>query len=444
MSSSLFQVSSRFNSRYGRAAAPPPAVIGVPQSALSRPVPRMAFATSDAGPVRDILVCVFQRGGMDGLSAVVPYGDGAKYYDVRKTIAVPEPGKTNGGLDLDGYFALHPGLAPLKELYDADQLAVVVATGGTDPTRSHFDAMRFMEQATPGNKTVGTGWIARHLESLGGQGASAFRAVGFGSLVQASLRGTGLVTPLALESIGDFHLEGRWDALVALQAQLESFYHTAAPQGLLDNQAKALFETITQLQTLGSANYVPEHGAVYPTDDYFAFQLQQCAQIIKADMGLEVACVDVGGWDTHETEGVIGGYFASLMASIGQSIGAFYKDLGPAFQARVTVVTMSEFGRRVEENASAGTDHGHGNCMFILGGGVNGGRVYGTWPTLTPSDPDDPTNPTTLDDGDLRITTDQRHVLSELVSRRLLNTNLSSVFPDPNYVPQSLGIFKTI
>ena len=435
MSTSLFQVSSRFDSRYGRAAAQQPAVIGVPQAALRRSAPRMAFAPAGTAPTRDILICIFQRGGMDGLSVVAPYGDAANYYDIRPTIAVPAPGQTNGGLALNSQFALHPGLAPLKEIYDAGQLAVVVATGGVDPTRSHFDAMRFMEQATPGNKTVGTGWIARHLEALGATSTSPFRAVGFGSLVQASLRGTGGITALALESIADFHLEGRWDALIALRAQLESFYHTAAPAGLLDGQAKALFETVDLLDALGSTTYTPGHGAVYPADDYFAFQLQQCAQIIKADVGLEVACVDIGGWDTHETQGTNGGYFASLMASLGNSIGAFYKDLGTDLTSRVTIVTMSEFGRRVEENASKGCDHGHGNCMFVLGGGVNGGQVYGTWPTLAPDQ---------LDDGDVAITTDQRHVLHELVSKRLLNANPTAIFPDPTYTPQSLGIFKTI
>lgn len=430
MSTSLFQTTSRFHTAYARSRAVEPAVIGVPQSYLRRSLPRLAFAPPPLANSGDVLICIFQRGGMDGLSAVVPYGEGAGYYDVRPTIAVPEPGRANGAINLNNFFGLHPALAPLKPFYDAAQLAVVVATGGVDPTRSHFDAMRFMEQATPGNKTIGTGWLARHLETIAAQGDSPFRAVGFGSLVQASLRGSGSVSALALESIVDFHLDGRWEELIALRSQLESLYHTAAPTTLVDRQARLVFETIDQVEQLGTATYTPENGAAYAEDDYFSYQLKQCAQLIKADIGLEVACVDIGGWDTHETQGTNGGYFQDQLSSLAKGIAALTTDLGP-LMSRVTIITMSEFGRRVEENGSKGTDHGHGNCMLALGGGVNGGHVYGSWPTLADEQ---------LDDGDLKITTDQRHVLSELVTKRLKNTNTATVFP--GYTPQSLGIFK--
>ena len=426
MSKSLFQLSSRTRTRYFRERIEGQGVVNVPR--FRAPMPRFAFAQAGSGPARDVLICVFQRGGMDGLGAFIPFGDGANYYDVRPDLAVPEA----AALDLGGGFGLHPSLAPFKALYDAGHLAVVRATGGIDPTRSHFDAMRFMEQGVPGDKSVPTGWLARHLLTAASQNTSPLRAVGFGTLVPASLRGSTNAPPLALESIADFHLQGRDSELAALRAQIEALYNVNIDPpsgGLLDKQAKLVLETIDLLQTLDGSGYVPANGAVYP-DDYFAFQLKQAAQLIKADVGLEVACIDIGGWDTHETQGTNGGYFSDLLAIFANSIGAFYTDLG-GLMANVTVVTMSEFGRRVEQNASRGCDHGHGNVMFVMGGGVNGGQMFGEWPTLDPA---------ALNDGDVDIRTDQRHVLAELVDKRLVNPS-ASVFP--NFSPQPPGIFQT-
>jgi uncharacterized protein (DUF1501 family) len=425
MSRSLFKVSSRFSTPYFRERIAAQGVVTVPQTQAFQP--RLAFAPLGTGPARDVLICIFQRGGMDGLSALVPHGEGANYYDLRPTVAVPAPGQTNGCLDLGGGFGLHPSLAPLHQRYQQGKLAIVRATGCIDPTRSHFDAMRYMEQGVPGDKTVASGWIARHLQTASTQNTSPLRAVGFGSLVQASLRGS---SALAMESIADFHLEGRYDQIAGLRAQIEALYHVNAPQGLLDRQAKLVLETIDLLQTLDGSEYTPANGATYP-DDYFGMQLKQCAQLIKADVGLEIACIDIGGWDTHETQGTneTDGWFKTLLSTLAQGIDALYTDLG-TLTANVTIVTMSEFGRRVEENASKGTDHGHGNNMFILGGGVNGGQIYGEWPTLAPD---------ALNDGDLEIKTDQRHVLAELLSKRLLNTS-TSIFP--NFTASPLGIFQ--
>ncbi len=431
MSKQLFQVSSRFLPANPVARTKrQPAIVGVDGSALPNLVPQLAFAPAGQQPSGDVLICIFQRGGMDGLSALIPYAEGANYYDLRPTIGVPAPGGgATAAIDLDGKFGLHPSLLPFKDIYDAGKLAVVAATGSVDPTRSHFDAMRFMEQATPGNKTTGTGWIARHLESIASQNTSPFRAVGLGSSVPASLRSSGTLSALALESIVDFHLQGRWDQIDKIRAELSSLYSVAAPTDLLGRQSKLVFDTIDLLDTLSSTTYTAANGAVYPADDYFAFGLMQIAQLIKAQVGLEVACIDIGGWDTHETEGTNGGYFSDLLGSFAKGIAALYTDLGTLTQ-KVTVVTMSEFGRRAEENASHGTDHGHGNCMFVLGGGVQGGKVYGNWPTLAPDK---------LDDGDLAITTDQRDVLAELVSKRLKNPALTQVFP--NFTPSPLGMF---
>jgi len=361
----------------------------------------------------------FSAAEWTGLSAVVPYGDGATYYDVRKNTSVPAPGTGDGAaLDLDGHFGLHPALTQFKEFYDSKQLAVIHATGSIDPTRSHFDAERFMEQAAPGNKSVGTGWIARHLETSTNVNEPPLRAVGIGSIVQYSLRGTGLVSALALESISSFRVDARSDEAKQITAALKTLYGVDAPIDVLSKQAKLVFDTSDILKAIRKTKYEPANGAAYP-DHYFARSLKQVAQLIKSEVGLEVACVDIWGWDTHGSQGVLKGDFADLIKVFGDSIAALYKDLGDKV-ANVTIVTMSEFGRCVPENASKGTDHGHGNAMFVLGGGVNGGKVYTDWPTLEKDK---------LDDVDLAITTDQRQVLSEIVSNRLANPMTDAIFP---------------
>lgn len=263
--------------------------IGVSRGLFPAWMPRLAFRPSyQAGP-GDVLVAIFLRGGIDGLSVVVPMGEGAGYYDNRPTIAVPE----ESALDLDGFFGFHPALAPLHEVYHSGALAVVHATGSTDPSRSHFDAMQFMEYGTPGNKTTGTGWIGRHLESAAWQNDSPFRAVGMGAMVPSSLRGG--TVPLSLRSIADFHLRGRPDELRQAEQVLARLYSVDAPVNTLGNQAKLVFETVDLLQSLDANHYEPANGAVYPEDDEgFGMGLKQIAQLIKADVGLEVACIDLG------------------------------------------------------------------------------------------------------------------------------------------------------
>jgi len=401
--------------------------VGISKALFPSWMPKLAFRQQGTAP-GDVLVAIFLRGGIDGLSAVIPYGDGANYYDARPTLAVPEPGSgTNAALDLNGYFGFHQSLAPLVDIYQTGALAVVHATGSTDPSRSHFDAMQFMEYGTPGSKTTGTGWIGRHLQSAAWQNDSPFRAVGMGAMVPGSLRGP--VSPLSLRSIADFHLKGREGELRRAQDALAQLYSIQAPTDMLDTQAKLVFDTVDMLQSLNAGSYQPANGADYPTDDYgFGMGLHQIAQLIKADVGLEVACIDLGGWDTHENQGTHDGYFADLLSTLGRGLGAFYADLQD-YMSGVSVVTMSEFGRRVSENASQGTDHGHGNFMLLMGGGVKGGQVYANWPTLAPE---------ALNDGDLAITTDYRDVLAEVVSHRLKNPALDQIFP--NFTPTPLGL----
>ncbi|MCA0457282.1 MAG: DUF1501 domain-containing protein [Chloroflexi bacterium] len=403
--------------------------IGVSKSLFPSWMPRLAFRQPSSAP-GDVLVAIFLRGGIDGLSAVVPYGDGRHYYDARPSLALPEPGSDkNAVVDLDGYFGFHQSLASLYDIYSAGNLAVVHATGSIDPSRSHFDAMQFMEYGTPGSKGGGTGWVGRHLESAAWQNDSPFRAVGMGAMVPSSLRGR--VSPLSMRSIADFHLKGREGELRRAEQVLSQLYAVDAPAGMLDTQAKVVFDTVDMLRSLNVESYQPDNEADYPNDDEgFGQGLKQIAQLIKSDVGLEVACLDLGGWDTHENQGTHGGFFSDHLSILGRSLSAFYADLGDHIN-NVTVVTMSEFGRRVAENASNGTDHGHGNFMLLMGGGVKGGKVYSNWPTLAPD---------ALNDGDLAITTDYRDVLAEVISQRLKNPSVEQVFPNFTHTPLGLVV----
>ena len=406
-------------------------VIGVSHSLFPSWMPKLAFRPPNQQAPGDILVHIFLRGGIDGLSVLPPYSEGSLYFDARPTQAVPEPGSgAASALDLDGRFGLHPTLTPLKDIYDQGDLAFVQSTGLTDPTRSHFDAMLFMEYGAPGDKGVGTGWIGRHLQSTAWQNDSPFRAVGMGAIVPDVLRGP--VNPLALQSIADFHFRGREDELASLRQSLTSLYTMNGPADPLNQQAQMVFETIDLLQSLDVGNYTPAGGAVYPEDEEgFGMALRQVAQLIKADVGLEVASVDLGGWDTHNAQGTLDGEFNALLGYLGQGLQAFHRDLDERMR-NVTVVVMSEFGRTIEENASQGTDHGHGNMMIVMGGGVYGGQVFGNWLGLGPEGRDD--------DDDLIITTDYRDVMAEMVQRRLLNPGLGAVFP--NFTPTPLGLFR--
>lgn len=383
--------------------------------ALPAWMPRMAFAPQGVEPAGDILVVVFQRGGMDGISAVIPHGD-PHYYENRSALAIPEPedGSDKTGIDLDGFFGLHPSLRPLKDLWDERTLALVHAVGSPDPTHSHFDAMDYMERGTPGEKSIPTGWIGRHLQTAPWQNESPFRAIGMGGVMQAALRGPIPVT--TLKSISDFHLQGDVSQLTEIRARLESLYNLGSS---LDGDAVETFNAVNILDKIDVNNYTPSGGAAYPETE-FGMAMKQVAQIAKAEIGLEVACVDIGGWDTHNQQGQLEGELPTLLNEFSSGLASLYHDLGDRAK-NVTIVTMSEFGRRVKENASDGTDHGHGNCMFVLGGGVNGGKVYGQWPGLAPEN---------LYEGiDLNITTDYRDVLGEVVEKRLKNPALGEIFP---------------
>jgi uncharacterized protein (DUF1501 family) len=403
-------------------------VLGVSSALFPSWMPKLVFSPhGQPSTNHDVLVAIFQRGGMDGLNAVVPYGEGSGYYDRRPTIAIPEPGSGYGSaIDLDGFFGLHPALAPIKDIFDAGALNIIHAAGSPDPSRSHFDAMEYMERGIPGDKSTATGWITRHLQSASWQNESPFRAVGMGAILPASLRGE--PSALALRSIADFHLGGRQDQITSIQRTISGLYSVQAPTDILDMKAAGVLNTLDMMSQLAEQEYYPANGAQYP-DSEFGYALRQVAQLIKAGVGLEIACVDIGGWDTHEYQGGSDGTMAYLLGDFAQGMNAFYTDLQDEMD-HITVVSMSEFGRTAGENASGGTDHGHGNAMFVMGGGVTG-TIHARWPGL---------HDEALDQSDLAITTDYRDVLAEILVQRLGSTAIDHIFP--GYTPTLPGIMR--
>lgn len=372
-------------------------------------------------PAGDVIVVVTLWGGFDGLTAVPPIGD-PDYAPSRPSIGVTP----SEAVRLDRLFGLHPALAPLVPFYESRRLAVAHAVGIPFPTRSHFQAQADLGQAAPGSSTR-TGFLNRMLGRL--PGSSALRAVQVGdSVLVASLLGPEPVT--TLWDVADFRLDGlQWDP--SLPATLSALY-----RGVVSPVAAEVMtagtDTITacaDLALLAGKTYTPSPGAVYP-DGGLSSALKGVAELLKADVGVRIACVDYGDWDFHADLGAPqGGAMALMLGELGQSLAAFVTDLGPLFE-HVTVVTISEFGRHAAENGSGGTDHGAGNAMFVLGGGIKGGRVYGRWPGLAPRDLDQ--------NGDLVGTTDYRSVLGEVLLRRCGVGSLSSVFP--NFHPTFLGL----
>jgi uncharacterized protein (DUF1501 family) len=374
--------------------------------------PRLVFGkASKAGAERDVLVCIFQRGGADGLNLVVPWGEDA-YYVERPTVAVPPPGSTGGAIDLDGFFGLHPDLAPLFDIYQDGELALVQAVGSPDPSRSHFDAQDFMERGFLGKSSpVSDGWLNRHLQTLDTGNDSPFRAVGFGGSLQLSLRG--IEPAVGLASLSGFDLATPADEQFGMRKAIMNL-HTPGIE--ISSVADGVLMSVQDLQTSGAADLPVENGAQYP-DTVFGQQMAEIARLIKAELGLEVACIDTGGWDHHDD---LNDRISPLADELARSLAAFNTDLGPLMND-VTVVTMTEFGRRLSQNASGGTDHGHGSMMMAMGGGVNGGQVLGDWPGLQQLQ---------LDRGDLAATTDFRSILSEALIARLGNSDIETIFPD--------------
>jgi uncharacterized protein (DUF1501 family) len=368
------------------------------------------------GGKRKTLVAIFQRGAVDGLNMVVPYGE-SSYYDARPSIAIPKPdaANTDAAINLDGFFGLHPSFNSFKPLWDSKRLAIIHAVGSPDNTRSHFDAQDYMELATPGVKSTNDGWLNRFLQSKDDPEHSLFRAVSLTQNMPLVLQGR--APAVALSNLADFTIRaGKSSA--SLQQGFEEIYAREVNDSIA-GMGREAFDAVNYLKRVNPAQYKPENGAQYPRSP-FGNSLLQIAQLIKAGVGLEVAFTDIGGWDTHVNQGNSRGQLGNLLQQFGSAIAAFYQDLGQRMDD-VLVLTMSEFGRTVRENGNRGTDHGHANAMLVLGNRVRGGKVYGRWPGLKSDQ---------LNEGrDLALTTDFRDVFGEIANRHLGNTNLQTVFP---------------
>jgi uncharacterized protein (DUF1501 family) len=386
---------------------------------------RTAFALDQPGRStrRKVLVGVFQRGAADGLNIVIPFGE-REYYSLRPSISIPEPARispaSETAIDLDGFFGFHPSLASLKPLFDARHLAVIHAAGSPDSTRSHFDAQDYMESATPGLKSTPDGWLNRYLQITSETDVTPFRAVAFSARMPRSLLGP--APALAVDHLRSLRFGARSRARNAgggeMQGALEAMYASASDP-LLKGTARETFEAVSTLQQIGVEDYQPANGAEYPRGP-LGQSLQQVAQLIKADVGLEVAFAEVGGWDHHVKEGGVQGQLANSLKQFGEALAAFHQDLGDRM-ADIVVLTMTEFGRAARENGNRGTDHGHANVMFVLGGPVRGGRVYGKWPGLKPGQ--------LFEGRDLALTTDFRDVFAEVLVRHLGALQAGSIFP---------------
>jgi uncharacterized protein (DUF1501 family) len=377
------------------------------------------------------LVVLFQRGAADGLNLVVPYREPA-YYAMRPSIAIPQ----NQVLDLNGFFGLHPALQPLMPLYKSGHLAIIPAAGSPDPSRSHFDAQDFMESGTPGVKTTQDGWLNRALQAedqLRRKPETAFRAVALGPQVPRTLGG--VIPAVAIGDVQDFAVGGRQQqkpnmaanpgpsAQDAVSQSFQAMYAGATFDGATDSvlhgTGAETFEAVKMLKSADPAHYLPANGANYPKGS-FGNSMKQIAQLMKANLGVEAAFADIGGWDTHQNQGAVNGQLAGRLTDFSQGIAAFWQDLGDGAE-NVVLVTMSEFGRTAHQNGTGGTDHGHANVMFVLGGNVKGGQIYGRWPGLGPEQ---------LNEGrDLVVTTDFRQVLGEAAYKTLGARNLDLVFP---------------
>jgi uncharacterized protein (DUF1501 family) len=370
------------------------------------------------------LIAVFQRGAADGLNMVVPFGD-KDYARARPTIAIAAPAVgQEGALDLDGFFGLNPRLAPLKDLWHRRELAIVHACGSPDSTRSHFDAQDYMESATPGMKSTTDGWLNRYLQARHAENETTFRAVALTPQLPRTLQGT--APALAMRDITRFGIHAE-----TLGVSFEQQYQAAADR-VLNGTGREAFEAMKMMKNADPGRYRPENGATYPASA-FGQALRQIAQLAKADVGLEVAFAEVGGWDTHVNQGSTQGQLAGRLDDFSRSIAALVLDLGDRM-ADTVVLTMSEFGRAVAENGNRGTDHGHGNAMFVIGGGARGGRVYGKWPGLSRDQ--------RYDGRDLAVTTDFRDVFGEIVDRHLGVPDLKPIFPGYHAQPSRFaGLF---
>ncbi|HWI18631.1 MAG TPA: DUF1501 domain-containing protein [Vicinamibacterales bacterium] len=383
---------------------------------------------AQAASRRKLLVVVFQRGAVDGLNMVVPFGDG-EYYRARPSIAIAKPGSAEGAINLDGFFGLHPRMSALKPLWDNQSLAIVHASGSHDTTRSHFDAQDYMESATPGVKSTRDGWLNRYLQGSGigdqgsGRSTSPLRGIALTKQMPRALQGA--APALAIGNTQDFTV-----ADMSARTSFEELYAAAQQDTALRGAAGGAFDAMKTLARTTAGAYRPANGAAYPRSP-FGQAMQEIARLAKSDVGLEVAFAESTNWDHHVNEGAATGQIANRLDDFSRGIAALAQDLGDRMSDTV-ILTMSEFGRAVAENGSRGTDHGHGNAMLLIGGPVKGGKVCGPWPGLAVND--------RFEGRDLAITTDFRDVFSEVITKHMGGDRgvMSRVLPGYGVKPSSL------
>jgi uncharacterized protein (DUF1501 family) len=377
---------------------------------------RMTYGMQLPGAAKGkVLICLFQRGAADALNVVVPFAE-REYYRLRPAIAIPAPNSSaRSALDLDGFFGLHPSLAPLKPLWDKGMLAPIHAVGSPSSTRSHFDAQDYMESGTPDVKGTTDGWLNRYLAASGTCEqckVSPFRAVSMAPQTPRILQGH--APTVAMDSIQQFAVRTGGDAA----ARLEALYRTGSSD-VVHGAGNEMFEAVKMLRSANPQQYQPGNGAQYPRTQ-FGQRLLQIAQLIKSDVGLEIAFADIGGWDTHVNQGGVNGQLANRLDDFAQSIAALVADLGDRME-HVVIMTMSEFGRMARQNGNGGTDHGHAGSMFVIGGQVKGGKVLGKWPGLAQEQ--------LFEGRDLALTTDFRAVFSEVATGHLGAPKAEVLFP---------------
>ncbi|MEO5999623.1 MAG: DUF1501 domain-containing protein [Chitinophagaceae bacterium] len=384
-------------------------------------IARAAGSNKMAAPYKKkkMMVCIFQRGAMDGLMAVTPFTDDfLKNARPRLFIDAAKSGQGSPLIDLDGKFGLHPAMKAFEPLFREKRLAIVHGIGSPNNTRSHFDAQDYMESGTPFNKGTASGWLNRAVGLLG-HDATPFRAVSLTSSMPRSFYGNN--PSVSISNLQDFSIQMRGNPLGANMAakSFEDLYDQTS-SGLLKETGKESFDAVKMLQKTDTRNYKPANNALYP-NTALGNSLKQIAQLIKMDVGLEVAFAESGGWDTHFNQGAENGIFARNVTDLSNSISAFWADL-ELFQDDLTLMTMTEFGRTVKQNGTGGTDHGRASCNFILGNDVQGGIVHGNMQPLAPEN---------LEEGrDLAVTTDFRTVFGEVADKHLRISNDQVLFPD--------------
>lgn len=379
------------------------------------------------------LVCIFLRGGADTLNMFVPYGD-AEYYSQRPTISIPPPLKPRGSIEasirLNDFYSVHPRLKPIVPIFESGRLAIIQAVGSDNPTGSHFETQDQIEHGESYGKSLSGGWIGRHLRAQCRRESTPLSAVSLGTSVCEALRGAPSVS--ALMSINDIQLHAVSGESQAIADTLSMMY--GAEVGLLSQPGQDTLRLLKKVQLLHGVPYIPQHGANYASDP-LASGLKEIARLIKANVGMQVACIDYGGWDTHFFQGASDGLQAANIEQLGKALAAFDADL-TNYQKRVTTLVMTEFGRRTYENGSLGTDHGQGFAMMVIGGSVRGGKVYGTWTGISDQETD------VLGPSGLRVKYDYRSVLAEVLSGTLGNKDIQKVFP--GFQPAPIGFAPTV